>query len=250
MSDATSRPKLSEADPSTRQRDRDIRTTAVRLFFDHGYNAVGIRQIADALSINSATLYHYYPSKLAILESIMEDSNRRVLEDGLAALGAAPSVGHRFAYLAGALIAAQVSSPKTCFLLDYEVQSIDRAGPAGERILRSRREYEELWRGELKAGMRRRDYARQDQDVLRLSLLSMLSSPSLWYRPNDAVTAPEICLRVVGLALRMVGGDPLTKADERRLGETLSFAPWPSEPPTEGRDKELPWFTDFRAPFS
>jgi AcrR family transcriptional regulator len=50
-----------------------IRRAALRLFTQQGYEATSLRQIADELGINKASLYYYFDSKDAILQSLFEE---------------------------------------------------------------------------------------------------------------------------------------------------------------------------------
>jgi AcrR family transcriptional regulator len=49
------------------------RRTALRLFTEQGYEATSLRQIADELGINKASLYYYFDSKEAILRSLYDE---------------------------------------------------------------------------------------------------------------------------------------------------------------------------------
>ncbi|MFI5916562.1 TetR/AcrR family transcriptional regulator [Dactylosporangium sp. NPDC051541] len=49
------------------------RRIALRLFTEQGYEATSLRQIADELGINKASLYYYFDSKEAILQSLFEE---------------------------------------------------------------------------------------------------------------------------------------------------------------------------------
>ena len=46
---------------------------ALRLFTEQGYEATSLRQIADELGINKASLYYYFDSKEAIVRSLLND---------------------------------------------------------------------------------------------------------------------------------------------------------------------------------
>jgi AcrR family transcriptional regulator len=50
--------------------------TASRLFFRHGYRAVGVDTIAAESGIGKMTLYRHYPSKDDLMSAYLEDSNR------------------------------------------------------------------------------------------------------------------------------------------------------------------------------
>lgn len=45
---------------------------ALELFTEQGYEATSLRQIADALGINKASLYYHFPNKEAILRAVLE----------------------------------------------------------------------------------------------------------------------------------------------------------------------------------
>jgi AcrR family transcriptional regulator len=49
-----------------------IQKVAVELFARHGYEKTSLREIAERLGMTKAALYYHYPSKQALLLSIME----------------------------------------------------------------------------------------------------------------------------------------------------------------------------------
>jgi AcrR family transcriptional regulator len=57
---------------------RQAQRVALELFTTYGYQATSLRQIADAIGINKASLYYHFPSKQAILESLFEDRGSEV----------------------------------------------------------------------------------------------------------------------------------------------------------------------------
>jgi len=56
-------------------------TTALRLFADQGYDAVGVQQIVDAVGVTKPTLYHYFGSKHGLLQAILEEQAAPLLHD-------------------------------------------------------------------------------------------------------------------------------------------------------------------------
>jgi AcrR family transcriptional regulator len=52
---------------------RRAQRAALALFTGQGYDATSLRQIADELGINKASLYHHFASKEAILQSLVDD---------------------------------------------------------------------------------------------------------------------------------------------------------------------------------
>ena len=50
--------------------------TAARLFYQHGYQAVGVDTIAAESGIGKMTLYRHYPSKVDLIVAYLQDSNK------------------------------------------------------------------------------------------------------------------------------------------------------------------------------
>lgn len=52
-------------------RRAEVRAAAARLIRQHGYDSATMDLLADEVGLNKGTLYHYYPSKSAILYELM-----------------------------------------------------------------------------------------------------------------------------------------------------------------------------------
>jgi AcrR family transcriptional regulator len=57
---------------------RATQRVALELFTSRGYEATSLRQIAEAIGINKASLYYHFPSKEAILRSLFEERSSEV----------------------------------------------------------------------------------------------------------------------------------------------------------------------------
>ena len=77
---------------STKQR---ILASAVNLFAEKGFTETSMRELADAVGLNVASLYNHFPSKNAILDFILEDFLTKIAntlhQDKLAELKTKPS---------------------------------------------------------------------------------------------------------------------------------------------------------------
>ncbi|AFZ26125.1 transcriptional regulator [Cylindrospermum stagnale PCC 7417] len=57
------------------------------LFAEKGYGSITMRQIAQGLRVSTGTLYHYFPSKQALFEHLVEEICQQDLSAVLAELG-------------------------------------------------------------------------------------------------------------------------------------------------------------------
>ncbi len=61
-----------KVEPSAKEK---LFQTAARLFYQHGYRAIGVDTIASASGIGKMTLYRHYPSKDELIVAYLRDSN-------------------------------------------------------------------------------------------------------------------------------------------------------------------------------
>ncbi len=57
-----------------------ILTCAIHLFYQKGYDAVGVQEIATAAGVTKPTLYYYFKSKLGLLEALLKESCEPICE--------------------------------------------------------------------------------------------------------------------------------------------------------------------------
>ena len=72
-----------------------ILSTARTLFIKQGYTATSMRQVAEAVGIGKATIYHHFPDKQAILMTLVQ-SNIADMGASLAAIESEPDPRRRF----------------------------------------------------------------------------------------------------------------------------------------------------------
>jgi AcrR family transcriptional regulator len=164
---------------------RLILDMAARLLRSGGYHQTTLREIAEAVGIRKASLYHHFASKEEIVEAVVNDGVRFVHEAVAAALEAAAQAGPR--QRLEAAIAAHLSALHGHG--DYTSAAIKvftfGAGPTPEGVRLSRRLYEDVWRG-LVAELQDAGAIAQGRspEALRLFLLGAMNGSIDWYRPE------------------------------------------------------------------
>jgi AcrR family transcriptional regulator len=180
--------------------------------------------------MSSSTLYHYCESKLRLLEAIMFDSNEILQARTERALGGASDPRLRFAHLAMTLVATQIESRRTCYVMDNEMRSVDPGSPSGRRVFEQRDRYEQLWEDAVAAGVDAGTFSVGNADVARVGLIGMYSQTSLWYRPNRALDRADLCREMVGLGLASLGSPRLADAEAEEVLAAVDFIRFPWEP--------------------
>jgi AcrR family transcriptional regulator len=164
---------------------RAILDEAARLLRAGGYHQTTLREIAEAVGIRKASLYHHFSSKEEIVEAVANDGVRFVHEAVAAAL--AQTQGQPPRIRLEAAIGAHLSALHGHG--DYTCASIKAfsfgATPAPASVRGVRRRYEDVWRGLIgelqEAGALPRARA---PDALRLFLLGAMNGSIDWFRPE------------------------------------------------------------------
>ncbi|MET9239436.1 TetR/AcrR family transcriptional regulator [Nonomuraea sp. NPDC003709] len=184
--------------------NRRIRTAAVLLFARQGYAATSIRDLAKAVSMTNAGIYHHVASKESLLADLMRvgqqgliDATERMLEN----------VHHptdRLALLIGSLTSVHALSPMTSRVMDGELRSLTPGSAAHDEIIALRDAYEAHWKDALADGVAQGVFRVADQRLTRLALMSMCTGTSEWYRPDGDSTLEQVCAEFVTIGLAAV----------------------------------------------
>ncbi|GAA4471227.1 TetR/AcrR family transcriptional regulator [Phytohabitans houttuyneae] len=160
-----------------------MRTTAARLIREHGYDAATMDLLADELGLNKGTLYHYYPSKSAILYELLSDQVDATLE----LVGRVPRDGSATDRMRS-LIRLQVEHVATkqdelvVFFqeLPWIEQHLDeeQATDLRRRIDR----YERFTRQLITAGVRAGEFRELNVNMIMYSVIGILAYVPNWFR--------------------------------------------------------------------
>ncbi len=60
-------------------RQQEILDAAVRIIGAHGFSALTVRRVAEMVGVSEPALYRHFPSKLAILECLLDDFQQAIV---------------------------------------------------------------------------------------------------------------------------------------------------------------------------
>ncbi|HEY1970662.1 MAG TPA: TetR/AcrR family transcriptional regulator [Pseudonocardia sp.] len=174
----------------TRRRRAEIVAAATRIIAAKGYSNVGMRDIAEAVGIRGASLYHHFPSKEEILFAICLTVTREPVEENLPLLDAAGTPSERLANLVRAHIRHLRRRRLEHLIGVHERASLTPAHLA--EIDECRHYYNRRVREVLTAGMRAGEFRELNPKVVALGMLDMLNGVSAWVRGDSDADVEEI----------------------------------------------------------
>lgn len=169
----------------------DIRDTALRLFIKKGYGATSIRDIAAEVGINSATLYHYFPSKYDILIDIVSASWTSIFEEITARL-ATPHEDwtHRLHTFVDFHVEHHCNYGER---VQITSEAIRHFHPNARSFFRDRRDqYEGILIEIVREGAAAGEFHVRDVKITSFAILQMLTAIANWYRPGGRLTPRAI----------------------------------------------------------
>jgi len=178
-------------------RREELTRTAARLFADRGYHGTSLADLAEALGIQKASLYHHIDSKEDLLWEVAQ-GGAQAFHGALDAIpdGAPATDRIRLALRAHLRVVGEQLDAATVFTREW--RSLE--GERRERFLAERRRYEERIRDLFREGAERGEL-RADLDVptAALLLLSAANWAYTWLRPG--ADTDELADRLFGVLL-------------------------------------------------
>ena len=185
--------------PPLPSRRVEICRTAAQIFRDRGYDATSVSDIARALGITKAGLYHYFESKEALLLEITTYGLDRVRDEVIVPARAVhdPEARLRQLVIRHARIATQ-GRGAIAQLVD-EVRALPP--PARKRVEERMRAYVDLVQDtlvELRSAGRLRHV---DPTVATFSLIGTILWLPRWFRQNGRLSQEQVANEIANIAL-------------------------------------------------
>lgn len=182
---------------------RKVRSVAQRLFAQHGYAAVSMRQIAGEVGFQAGALYNHFPTKQAILVDLMRDHMHLLL---LAWEAESKKFSEPLSALEGFVrfhIRYHFDKQDAVFISYMELRNLEEPGLS--EIQKLRKYYEGFLRKIITVGNDSKIFSIQDVPVSTMAIISMLTGVNAWYNDNGRLSADEVEDIYVAMVLGAVG---------------------------------------------
>jgi AcrR family transcriptional regulator len=177
-----------------------VRRAAVKLFAGKGFHGTGIRDLAQAAKLSSASLYHYMGTKEELLAEIMRESLERLLEAAALATVGRTAPADRLTALAVLHVMTHATRPDETRVVDNEVHALSPA--ARKTVVDLRDAYEQLWASAIDDGVAQGVFHSEHPAVTRLALLEMCNGVARWYSPRGTLALDELAAHYAQLVMR------------------------------------------------
>lgn len=178
---------------------------ATSLFGERGFDATGIRDIANAAGVTVSALYHYMSSKHDLLTRLMCSVMDNLIESGRHVVDSHSGDPVLTIYdLSRSLVGINSLNPKSANLVRSEIRYLDATDRA--RIVDLRDTYEDMWTQAIERGIAEGDFAPNDARLARLAILEMCTGTLNWFRAGGKNSVEEVCDTFGEIALRVLEG--------------------------------------------
>lgn len=171
-------------------RKQQIELTATSLFKSKGFSATSMRDLANALGIEAASIYSHIKSKEEILQRVCFRMANEFFEalDAAAAPDDTATEKLQKAIKAHVEVLTQNTAAAAVFLHEWRHLS----EPFHGTFLALRDKYEAHFREIIREGIKSGEFTVPDEKFAALTILSSLNWIHTWYKPEGKMTPPEI----------------------------------------------------------
>jgi AcrR family transcriptional regulator len=160
-----------------------ILKAATMLFAEKGYSETSLMDIAQAVGLSKAAVYHYFPTKQVIYEAIVVDLLQRLCAHVEGAIAGKPATtADRLRTMMHSHAEFFEGNYAEYVTLLHGVAGLNRAVGDEERSIRDR--YEGLYRTVMTEGLRAGDLRIDDPAIAARAVLSMLNWMTRWFDPK------------------------------------------------------------------
>jgi AcrR family transcriptional regulator len=188
------------------RRRREVVLAAARVFAQRGVDRTSVQELAHAMGLTPAALYHYFPSKEELLISVCDQLMDPLLEDARALVGEDGPPAERLRGLVR-LWVAHVVAHRDHMLVFQQARHAVEQGEEWRSVRGSRKRFERLVDGALGDVERAGGLVALDRRLALAALLGMVNHTAQWYRPRGRLTPEAIADGYVDLLLRDGAGE-------------------------------------------
>ena len=188
----------------------DILDAAAQVIRKKGFHAASMADIAQAVNLQKASLYHHVASKqeilLALLDRAIDMLTERIAPLAAQTAQSAPA-DEKLRGMIHAYLQLMAENADLASVLLFEHRSLEPKQHA--RHIPNRDRFEALWRDVILEGVNSKKFTCSDPGLAARALLGTLNWTLTWYRPNGSMTIEEIADQITDLLFKGLSAKPI-----------------------------------------
>lgn len=168
----------------------DILEAAAQVFRQKGYHGASMSDIAAAVNLQKASLYHHVTSKQEILLEILDRALQLLLDRISAITDQNIPADKKLRLMIREYLLILVENIDLATVLLFEHRALERRQHA--RHVPNRDEFESLWKDVISEGVSKKLFKCDDPGLTVRALLGLLNWTITWYRPDGDKSIEEI----------------------------------------------------------
>ena len=184
---------------------KEILDAAAEIFSLKGYHATSMQDIAGAVNLQKASLYHHVSSKQNILLELL-DQALELLTEKILPIAEDPELSpdEKLPLMVQAYLNALTDHADLATVLLMEHRSLKPKLHA--RHVPNRDRFEMIWRQTIEEGLESGDFCCAEAPLTARNLLGAMNWTVTWYKPDGASSIEEIAEQLANLFLNGIRG--------------------------------------------
>jgi TetR/AcrR family transcriptional regulator, cholesterol catabolism regulator len=177
----------------------DILEAAAQVFRQKGFHGASMQDIAEAVNLQKASLYHHVSSKQEILLALLDRALELLLER-ISIISEQPiPADKKLSQMIRTYLQILAENTDLSAVLLFEHRSLERKQHA--RHVPNRDKFEALWREVLAEGVASKLFTCDNPALTTRAILGILNWTITWYRPDGGLTIDQIADQYSNLLL-------------------------------------------------
>jgi AcrR family transcriptional regulator len=167
-----------------------IRKAGLRLIFEHGYEAMSLRQLAAEVGIQPGSLYNHISTKQDLLFDLVQEHMKELLRQLDLALEGKDQPVDRLRAFVAFHVTYHMTRKREVFIANSELRSLEPKHY--ETVVALRNAYEQRLSDILAEGAADDVFEVVDVQVATFAIIALLTGLCTWYRPGGRLTREAI----------------------------------------------------------
>jgi AcrR family transcriptional regulator len=177
----------------------DILEAAAQVFRQKGFHGASMNDIAEAVSLQKASLYHHVSSKQEILLELL-DRALELLNERISSITVQDiSVDEKLRLMIREYLQILANNIDLAAVLLFEHRALERRQHA--RHIPNRNKFEALWRDVINEGVRKRLFKCDNPALATRALFGIMNWTITWYRSDGELSIEQIANQYSNLLL-------------------------------------------------